>query len=109
MSVFALAALAALIGTLLDLPRVRGPISMLTKAICNIQRRSNCHDAATGHATGAQELERSKPSRLPVRGVAPPSNFRDFVPWRFSDAGRHRPYMASSCRRPRSLHRSRNS
>ena len=29
---------------------------------------------------------------------------RDFVPWRFSDAGRHSPWMTSSCRRPRNLH-----
>jgi hypothetical protein len=26
---------------------------------------------------------------------------RDFVPWRFSDAGRHSSWIASSCRHPK--------
>ena len=29
---------------------------------------------------------------------------RDFVPWRFSDAGRSSPWMVPSCRRPKTLY-----
>src|SRR5262249_31232737 len=32
------------------------------------------------------------------------SHSRDFVPWRFSDAWRHRVWIGSSCRRQRNLH-----
>ena len=39
---------------------------------------------------------------IPIAPAAPPvPNSRDFVPWRFSDAGRRSAWIASSCRRPK--------
>jgi hypothetical protein len=44
--------------------------------------------------------------QIPIEPAAPPlPTKRDFVPWRFSDACRRRTWMATSCRRPRNLHR----
>ena len=44
--------------------------------------------------------------KIPIAPAAPscPTS-RDFVPWRFSDAGRHSPWMTSSCRRPKTCTR----
>jgi len=39
-------------------------------------------------------------------GETEPLPARDFVPWRFSDAGRQSAWMASTFRRPRNLHKS---
>jgi hypothetical protein len=39
---------------------------------------------------------------IPIAPAAPPPHtFRDFVPWRFLDAGRHSTWKRSSCRRPK--------
>ena len=56
-----------------------------------------------------QSPQASPRSQIPIASAAPPPpTSRDFVPWRFSDAGRHSAWMASSSRRPRNLHRSRH-
>jgi site-specific recombinase XerD len=55
-----------------------------------------------------QSPQASPRGQIPIASAAPPPpTSRDFVPWRFSDAGRHSAWMASSCRRPRNLHKSR--
>src|SRR4029077_12956845 len=41
-------------------------------------------------------------SRSSLHRLCPTS--RDFVPWRFSDAGRISAWRVTSCRRPRNLH-----
>jgi hypothetical protein len=52
-----------------------------------------------------QSPQASPRGQIPIASAAPPPpTSRDFVPWRFSDAGRHSAWMASSCRRPRNLH-----
>jgi hypothetical protein len=57
-----------------------------------------------------QSPQASPRGQIPIASAAPPPpTSRDFVPWRFSDAGRHSPWMISSSRRPRNLHRSRRS
>src|SRR6266850_55314 len=38
---------------------------------------------------------------IPIALAALPGTSRDFVPWRFSDAGRRSAWIASSCRRPK--------
>jgi hypothetical protein len=39
---------------------------------------------------------------IPIAPAAPPPHtYRDFVPWRFLDAGRHSAWKGSSCRRPK--------
>jgi hypothetical protein len=54
---------------------------------------------------GLQSPQASPRGQIPIASAAsPPPTSRDFVPWRFSDAGRHSPWMTSSCRRPRNLH-----
>jgi hypothetical protein len=43
-----------------------------------------------------------KRGMIPIAPAAPPPHtFRDFVPWRFLDAGRHSAWKRSSCRRPK--------
>jgi hypothetical protein len=46
--------------------------------------------------------------QIPIHrsGETEPLPARDFVPWRFSDAGRQSAWMASTFRRPRNLHNS---
>jgi hypothetical protein len=40
--------------------------------------------------------------KMPIAPAAPlPHTSRDFVPWRFLDAGRHRAWKGPSCRRPK--------
>jgi hypothetical protein len=40
--------------------------------------------------------------KIPIAHAAPPTlTSRDFVPWRFSDAGRRSAWIASSCRHPK--------
>ena len=49
---------------------------------------------------------RPRPASIPIAPAAPPAiTSRDFVPWRFSDAG-HTRADRSSLRRPRNLHSS---
>src|SRR4029077_9788117 len=45
-------------------------------------------------------------SRSSLHHLCPTS--RDFVPWRFSDAGRISAWRVTSCRRPRNLHKRRH-
>ena len=60
-------------------------------------------------STAALQSPQASPrGQIPIASAAPPPpTSRDFVPWRFSDAGRHSAWMASSCRRPRNLHTTR--
>jgi Alcohol dehydrogenase GroES-like domain len=63
---------------------------------------------AIASTAALQSPQASPRGQIPIASAAPPpSTFCDFVPWRFSDACRHRPWMTSSCRRPRNLHRRR--
>ena len=56
-----------------------------------------------------QSPQASPRGQIPIASAAPPPpTSHDFVPWRFSDAGRPSAWMASSCRRPRNLHKRRN-
>src|SRR6266436_3505591 len=52
-----------------------------------------------------QSPQASPRGQIPIASAAPPPpTSRDFVPWRFSDAGHHSAWMISSSRRPRNLH-----
>jgi hypothetical protein len=102
-------------------PRSRRTASVVRALTANIVMQRST-DASTPACTVAlspkaiasnsalQSPQASPRGQIPITFAAPPPpTFRDFVPWRFSDAGRHGPWMASSCRRPRNLHNSRPS
>jgi len=47
--------------------------------------------------------------QFPIAQPEPPAHrTRDFVPWRFSDAGNAAPISTDATRRPRNLHKSRS-
>ena len=56
--------------------------------------------AATPSAPTSSSLT-PRPNPHSARGTASALTARDFVPWRFSDAGRMSAWRASSCRRPK--------
>src|ERR1700737_76566 len=70
----------------------------------------SCHNAKVVHAFEANtpfeklpgtqiNIPRLNLHKRPRHRRCPTS--RDFVPWRFLDAGRHSPWKRSSCRRPK--------
>jgi hypothetical protein len=65
---------------------------------------------ATASTSAIQTPQASPRGQIPIEPAAPPApTSRDFVPWRFSDAAGRSAWMASSCRRPRNLHKLRHS
>ena len=63
-----------------------------------------CFAAKASAATAPvqpHQAQTPRPNPHSARGTAAAHYHRDFVPWRFSDAGRRSAWMASSCRRPK--------
>ena len=91
-------------GTKLMVPKastVSGPADLKGKTVVV----TPCSAAEPIAATASIQPQQARTcGKIPITHAAPPTlTSRDFVPWRFSDAGRRSAWIASSCRH-RSLH-----
>src|SRR6516165_945643 len=80
-------------------------VQLSSNALLPVAATQSC----SPNAPSQRRLLRPNPHRIPHRAhCTAAAHYRDFVPWRFSDACRRRAWMAASCRRPRNLHMSRH-
>jgi len=83
---------------------VARPILSFYPQIARSHRRMRPCSAARPIAATASIQPQQAPTcgKIPITHAAPPTlTSRDFVPWRFSDAGRRSAWIASSCRHPK--------
>ena len=89
-----------------DSPPIARPISSRHAQIaCSHRRTRPCLAENRSPQPLRSSLHRARArGKIPIAPAAPPlPTSRDFVPWRFSDAGRRSAWIASSSRRPKRL------